>query len=98
LVEIVRNESVMFRMASIYSSLQSVGSNMSKLVGLAAVDWSYCYKYMTELDRSGRKRLERWEIELKNWDPDDESTMPSGYALASLRDAVRELSRRPLLE
>ena len=57
---------------------------MSKLVGLTAVDWSYRCMYMEELDRSGRKRLESWELELKNWDPDDESTMPSGYALSRL--------------
>jgi hypothetical protein len=46
---------------------------------------------MAELDRSGRKRLERWEVELKNWDPDDAATMPSGYALATLRDSLRDL-------
>jgi hypothetical protein len=69
---------------------------MSKLLGLAAVDWSYRCKYMTELDHSGRKRLEHWEIELKNWDPDDERTMPSGYALVTLREALRDLSRRTL--
>lgn len=71
---------------------------MNKLFGLAAVDWSYRCKYMTELDRSGRKRLESWEIELKNWNPDDERTTPSGHALAFLRDAVRELTRRPSLD
>jgi len=65
---------------------------MSKLFGLAAVDWSYRCKYMMVLDRSGRKRLEGWEVELKNWNPDDETTMPSGYALATLREAVRGLS------
>jgi hypothetical protein len=65
---------------------------MSKLVGLAAVDWSYRCKYMTELDGAGRKRLEDWEIELKNWNPDDETTMPSGYALATLRGTVRKLN------
>lgn len=65
---------------------------MSKLLGLAAVDWSYRCKYMSQLDRSGRKRLADWEVELKNWNPDDAGTMPSGYALAALRDAVRELS------
>jgi hypothetical protein len=64
---------------------------MSKLFGLAAVDWSYRCKYMAERDRLGRKRLERWELELKNWDPDDAATMPSGYALATLRDALRDL-------
>jgi hypothetical protein len=64
---------------------------MSKLLGLAAVDWSYRCKYMAELDRSRRKRLEGWEIELKNWDPDDAATMPSGYALATLRETVRDL-------
>jgi hypothetical protein len=57
---------------------------MSKLVGLTAVDYTYRCKYMEELDHSGRKRLEPWEIELKNWDPDDESTIPSGYALTML--------------
>ena len=62
---------------------------MSKLVGLAAADWSYRCKYMADLDRSRRKRLEGWEIELKNWNPDDETTMSSGYALATLREAVR---------
>ena len=66
---------------------------MSKLVGLAAVDWSYRCKYVAELDRAGRKRLEGWEIELKNWNPDDETTMPSGYALATLREAVRDGTR-----
>ncbi len=62
---------------------------MSKLIGLAAVDWSYRCKYMAELDRSGRKHLEHWEVELKNWNPDDETTTPSGYALAALRETVR---------
>jgi len=57
---------------------------MSKLIGLSAVDWSYRCRYLEELDRSGRTRLESWEIELKNWNPDDERTMPSGYALAML--------------
>jgi len=65
---------------------------MSKLLGLAAVDWAYRCKYMTELERSGRKRLQGWEIELKNWNPDDEKTMPSGYALASVRESVRGLT------
>ena len=65
---------------------------MSKLVGLAAVDWSYRCKYMIALERSGRKRLKDWEVELKNWNPEDEATMPSGYALATLREAVRDLS------
>jgi hypothetical protein len=69
---------------------------MSKLLGLAAVDWSYRCKYMAELDRSGRTRLEDWEIELKNWNPDDEATMPSGYSLAALREAVRELNLKTL--
>jgi hypothetical protein len=64
---------------------------MSKLVGLAAVDWSYRCKYMSELERAGHKRLENWEIELKKWNPDDETTMPSGYALATLREAIRSL-------
>ena len=66
-------------------------ANMSKLVGLAAVDWSYRCKYVAELERSGGKRL-YWEIELKQWNPEDERTTPSGYALSALRDAVRELS------
>ena len=61
-----------------------VGRSMSRLVGLSAVDWLYRCKYMAELDRAGRRRFEHWEIELKNWDPDDESTMPSGYALFRL--------------
>ena len=65
---------------------------MSKLVGLAAVDWSYRCIYMSELERAGRKRLENWEIELKNWNPDDETTMPSGYALATLREVIRSRS------
>ncbi len=63
---------------------------MSKLVGLAAVDWSYCRKYVAALDRSGRRHLAEWEIELKRWDPDDDTTMPSNYALATLREAVRQ--------
>ena len=62
---------------------------MSKLIGLAAVDWSVLLYNMAELDRSGRKRLEHWEVELKNWNPDDETTTPSGYALAALRETVR---------
>jgi len=61
---------------------------MGKLLGLAAVDWSYRCKYVADLERSGRKRLASWEIELKKWNPDDETTMPSGYALAALRDAI----------
>ena len=65
---------------------------MSKLVGLAEVDWLYRCKYMEELERSGRTRLERWEIELKNWNPDDESTLPSNYALANLRECIRSLN------
>lgn len=69
---------------------------MSKLVGLAAVDWSYRCKYMSELNRTGRKRLEDWEIELKNWNPDDEATMPSGYSLATLREALRNLNSKTL--
>jgi hypothetical protein len=68
-------------------------ANMSKLVGLEAVDWSYRCKYIAELERSGRKRLYDWEIELKKWDPEDDRTKPSGYALSALRDAVRELTR-----
>ncbi len=63
---------------------------MSKLFGLAAVDWMYRCKYISELNRSGRKHLTDWELELQNWNPDDESTMPSGYSLASLREAVRD--------
>ncbi len=58
---------------------------MSKLIGLAAVDWAYRCKYMEELEQSGRRCLDRWELELKNWDPEDEQTTPSGYALASVR-------------
>ena len=65
---------------------------MSKLVGLTAVEWLYRCKYMAVLDRSGRKHLEDWEIELKNWDPDDETTMPSGCTIATLREAVRDLN------
>jgi hypothetical protein len=61
---------------------------------LAAVDWAYRCKYMEQLAQSGRRRLERWEIELKNWDPNNELTMPSGYALASLREQVRDLRLR----
>lgn len=38
---------------------------MNKLVGLAAMDWSYCRKYVAALDRSGRGDLAEWEIELK---------------------------------
>lgn len=64
---------------------------MSKLVGLAAVDWAYRCKYMKELEESGRRRLAQWELELKNWDPDNEQTMPSGYALSSVRVHVRDL-------
>ena len=63
---------------------------MSKLIGLAAVEWSYRCKYLSQLDHSGRKHLEDWEIELKNWDPDEETTMPSGYALATLRETLRK--------
>jgi hypothetical protein len=70
---------------------------MSKLVGLAAVDWSYRCKYVAELDRLGRTRLDDWEVELKKWNPDDEATTPSGYALATLREAVRALNlKNPL--
>ena len=61
---------------------------MSKLLGLTAVDWAYRCKYMEELAESGRRRLESWEIELKNWDPDNERTTPSGYALASVREQL----------
>jgi hypothetical protein len=64
---------------------------MSKLVGLAAVEWSYRCKYIQELEKSGRKRLAQWEIELKNWDPEDERTMPSGHAIAALREQLRDL-------
>lgn len=63
---------------------------MSKLVGLAAVDWVYRCKYMQELEQSGHRLLESWEIELKNWDPDNEHTMPSGYALSTLREQLRD--------
>jgi hypothetical protein len=65
---------------------------MSKLVGLAAVDWAYRCKYMHEIEQSGRRRLEQWEVELKDWDPENEQTMPSGYALASLREHLRDLN------
>jgi len=64
---------------------------MNKLTGLAAVDWSYRCKYINELEMSGRKHLADWEIELKKWNPDDETTGPSGYAIATLRDKVRRL-------
>ena len=64
---------------------------MGKLLGLAAVDWSYRCKYIAELESSGRKRLANWEIELKKWNPEDEATMPSGYALATLREVVARL-------
>jgi hypothetical protein len=47
---------------------------------------------MEELEQAGRRRLAGWETELKNWDPDNEKTMPSGYALASLREHLRDLS------
>jgi hypothetical protein len=46
---------------------------------------------MKEIEQSGRRRLEGWENELKNWDPDDEQTMPSGYALSSLRLHLHDL-------
>jgi len=65
------------------------GHAMSKLCGIAAVDWSYRCKYVEELERSGRKTLEDWEVELKNWNPEDERTMPSGYAWAALREYFR---------
>ena len=68
-----------------------VSTSMSKLYGLAAVDWAYRCKYMEELEHSGRRRLERWETELKNWDPDDDETMPSGYALSNLRVHLHDL-------
>jgi hypothetical protein len=58
---------------------------MSKLVGLAAVDWLYRCKYIENLERSGRTCLQDWELELKNWDPEVETTTPSGYTLANLR-------------
>jgi len=64
---------------------------MSKLIGLAAVDWSYCRRYVSALERSRRTRLADWEVELKRWNPEDETTMPSNYALATMREAVREL-------
>jgi hypothetical protein len=44
---------------------------MSKLLGLAAIDWAYRCKYMEKLKQSGRHRFERWEVELKNWDPEN---------------------------
>jgi len=62
---------------------------MSKLIGLAAVDWAYRCRYMKELEQSGRRRLESWELELRNWNPDDDATTPSGYALVSLRESIR---------
>lgn len=58
---------------------------MSKLVGLDAVDWLYRCKYLENLERSGRTALRDWELELRNWDPEVETTTPSGYALANLR-------------
>ena len=64
---------------------------MSKLTGLAAVDWVYRCKYMQELEESGRRRFQPWETELKNWDPDDDQTMPSGYALSTLRIHLQDL-------
>ena len=64
---------------------------MSKLIGLAAVDWAYRCKYLKHLEQSGRHRLADWELELKNWDPENDQTMPSGYALASLRENLRDL-------
>ncbi len=64
---------------------------MSKLTGLAAVDWVYRCKYIEELEQSHRRRLEQWEVELKNWDPDNEQTMPSGYALSSVRVHLHDL-------
>ena len=66
---------------------------MSKLEGLSAVDWLYRCKYLKAVERSGRTRLEDWEIELKNWNPDDESTLPGGQVLATLRDRVTEIDR-----
>ncbi len=44
--------------------------SMSKLVGLVAVDWLYRCNYIESLERSGRKSLRDWELELKNWDPE----------------------------
>jgi hypothetical protein len=64
---------------------------MSKLSGLAAVDRAYRCKYMQELEQSGRRRLDQWEVELKNWDPDNAQTTPSGYALSSLRVHLHDL-------
>ena len=51
---------------------------MSNLVGLAAVDWAYRCKNIKALEAPGRRRLEGWELELKNQDPNNETTMPSG--------------------
>ena len=67
------------------------GHAMSKLSGLAAVDWIYRCKYMHEIEESGRRRLTPWETELKNWDPEDDRTMPSGYALSAARSHVHDL-------
>ena len=66
---------------------------MGKLTGLAAVDWAYRCRYMKELEQSGRRRLESWEVELRNWNPDDDKTMPTGYALVSLRESIRKHHR-----
>lgn len=66
-------------------------TEMSTLIGLAAVDWSYRCKYLKDLESSRRRSLEDWEIELKNWDPDNDDTKPSGHALASLREHLRHL-------
>jgi hypothetical protein len=64
---------------------------MAKLSGLAAVDWVYRCKYIEEIERSGRRRLAEWETELKNWDPEDLRTMPSGYALSAVRSHLQDL-------
>jgi hypothetical protein len=64
---------------------------MSKLVGLAAVDWAYRCQYMEEIELSGRHGVAGWKAELWNWDPEDEQTMPSGYALSNLRVHLHDL-------
>jgi hypothetical protein len=73
--------------------------SMSKLVGLVAVDWLYRCNYIESLERSGRKSLRDWELELKNWDPEVERTTPSRYTLANLRynssDLRHTTSRQP---
>jgi hypothetical protein len=81
-----------FRLHRNESQVDAIRHNrMNKLYGLAAVDWAYRCKYMQELEESGRRRLQGWENELKNWDPDNEQTMPSGYALSNLRLHLHDL-------